>query len=89
MEVNSRTLFSLKGHIIRCDASSLTRGRVCHLLRLVYLSVGQIVGGPRQEAIPGFSLLKIHDKDFCSLIDMYVFGNEASSSTRGGVDLSV
>jgi hypothetical protein len=35
-------------------------------------------------AIPGFSLLKIHDQDFCSLLDLYVFQNGASSSTREG-----
>jgi hypothetical protein len=39
--------------------------------------------------IPGFSLLEIHVQDFCSLLDMYVFRNGASSSTRGGVGLSV
>jgi hypothetical protein len=39
--------------------------------------------------IPGFSLLDIHDQDFYSLLDMYVFRNGASSSTRGGVSLSV
>jgi hypothetical protein len=34
--------------------------------------------------IPGFSLLDIHDQDFCSLLDMYVFRNGASSSMREG-----
>jgi hypothetical protein len=35
--------------------------------------------------IPGFSLLEIHDQDyFYSLLDMYVFRNGASSSTKGG-----
>jgi hypothetical protein len=33
--------------------------------------------------IPGFSLLEIHDQDFYSLIDIYVYGNGASSSTEG------
>jgi hypothetical protein len=32
--------------------------------------------------IPGFSLIEIHEQDFCSLLDMYVFRNGASSSTR-------
>jgi hypothetical protein len=34
--------------------------------------------------IPGFSLLRIHNQDFCYLLDMYMFRNEASSSTREG-----
>jgi hypothetical protein len=35
--------------------------------------------------IPGFSLLKIHDQEgFCSLLDMYVFRNGASSLSREG-----
>jgi hypothetical protein len=38
--------------------------------------------------IPGFSLLEIHDQDFY-LLDMYVFKNEASSSTTEGVGLSI
>jgi hypothetical protein len=29
--------------------------------------------------IPGFGLLKIHDQDFYSLLDMYVFQNGAST----------
>jgi hypothetical protein len=32
--------------------------------------------------IPGFSLLEIHDQDFYSLLDMYVFQNGASSSMK-------
>jgi hypothetical protein len=36
--------------------------------------------------IPVFSLLEIHDKDFYSLLDMYVFRNMASSSTMEGSD---
>jgi hypothetical protein len=32
--------------------------------------------------IPSFSLLEIHDKDFYSLLDMCVFRNGASSSTK-------
>jgi hypothetical protein len=32
-------------------------------------------------------LLEIYDQDFCSLLDMYVFRNGASSSTKGGVGL--
>jgi hypothetical protein len=39
--------------------------------------------------IPGFSLLKIHEQDFYSLLDMYVFWNGASSSTNGGIGLSM
>jgi hypothetical protein len=31
-----------------------------------------------------FSLLEIHDQDFYSLLDMYVFRNGASSSTKEG-----
>jgi hypothetical protein len=38
--------------------------------------------------IPGFSVLEIHEQDFCSLLDMYVFRNGAFSSTRGEVGLS-
>jgi hypothetical protein len=34
--------------------------------------------------ILGFSLLKIHDQDFCSLLDIYVFRNRTFSSTREG-----
>jgi hypothetical protein len=34
--------------------------------------------------IPGFSLLEVHDQDFYSLLDMYVFRNGASSSTKEG-----
>jgi hypothetical protein len=32
--------------------------------------------------IPGFSLLYILDQDLCSLLDMYMFRNRASSLTR-------
>jgi hypothetical protein len=38
-------------------------------------------------AIPGFSLLEIHEQDFCSVLHMYVFRSGVSSSTRGGVGL--
>jgi hypothetical protein len=34
--------------------------------------------------IPGFSLFEINDQEFCSLLDMYVFRNGASSSTKEG-----
>jgi hypothetical protein len=34
--------------------------------------------------IPGFSLLDIHARNFCSLEDTYMFRNGASSSTREG-----
>jgi hypothetical protein len=37
-----------------------------------------------KTVIPGFSLLEIHDQDFCSLLDMYVFRNGASCSTKEG-----
>jgi hypothetical protein len=33
---------------------------------------------------PGFNLLEIHDQDFYSPLDMYVFRNGASSSTKEG-----
>jgi hypothetical protein len=39
--------------------------------------------------IPGFSLLKIHDQDFYSLLDMCEFRNGASSSMKEGVGLSM
>jgi hypothetical protein len=45
--------------------------------------------GFASTVIPGFSLLEIHEQDFYSLLDMYVFGNGASSSTKEGVGLSV
>jgi hypothetical protein len=32
--------------------------------------------------IPGFSLLKIHDQDLCFFLEMYVFQNGVSSSTK-------
>jgi hypothetical protein len=35
-------------------------------------------------AIPGFSLLEIHDQDFCSLLNIYMLRNWASSSMREG-----
>jgi hypothetical protein len=35
-------------------------------------------------AVTGISLLEIHDKDFYSLKDMYVFQNGASSLTKEG-----
>jgi hypothetical protein len=35
--------------------------------------------------ISGFNLLEIHDEDVYSLLDMYIFRNWASSSTKGGV----
>jgi hypothetical protein len=34
------------------------------------------------SVIPGFSLLEVHDQDFCSLLVLYVFRNEASSLKR-------
>jgi hypothetical protein len=34
--------------------------------------------------IPGFNLLKIHEQDFYSLLDVLVFRNGASSSTKEG-----
>jgi hypothetical protein len=34
--------------------------------------------------VPGLSLLEIHDQDFYSLLDMYVFRNGVSSSTKKG-----
>jgi hypothetical protein len=32
--------------------------------------------------IPGFGLLRINYQDLCSLLDMYMFRNGASSSAR-------
>jgi hypothetical protein len=37
--------------------------------------------------IPGFRLLEIHDQDFYSLLDMRVFRNGVSFSTREGLIL--
>jgi hypothetical protein len=34
--------------------------------------------------IPGFRLPEIHDQDVYSLLDVYVFRNEASTSTKEG-----
>jgi hypothetical protein len=42
-----------------------------------------------RTVIPGFSLLEVHDQDFCSLLDMYAFRSGASSSTKEGVGLSM
>jgi hypothetical protein len=39
---------------------------------------------PSPAVIPGFSLLEIHDQDFYSVLDMYVFRNGACSSTKEG-----
>jgi hypothetical protein len=49
------------------------------------LSVGQPVQlllAFASTVIPGFSLLEIHDQDFYSLLNMYVFQNGASYSTK-------
>jgi hypothetical protein len=39
--------------------------------------------------ISGLNLLEIHDQDLYSLLDMFMFINEASSSTRGTVGVSM
>jgi hypothetical protein len=55
--------------------------------RLNKLSVGQAVKlllAFASTEIPGFSFLEIHDQDFYSLQDMYMFRNGASSSTKEG-----
>jgi hypothetical protein len=41
-------------------------------------------GGFASTVIPGFSLLEIHDREFCSVLDTYMFRNGASSSAKGG-----
>jgi hypothetical protein len=38
----------------------------------------------RSTVIPGSSLLRIHDQDFYSLLDMYMFQNGASSLMKEG-----
>jgi hypothetical protein len=51
------------------------------------LSVGQSVKlllAFASTVIPRFNLLEIHDQDFYSLLDIYVFQNVASSSEREG-----
>jgi hypothetical protein len=40
------------------------------------------------KAIPGFSLLEIHEQDFSYLLDTYMFRNGASYSTKVKVGLS-
>jgi hypothetical protein len=39
--------------------------------------------------ITGFSLLEVHDQNFYSVLEKYVFRNKASSSMTGEVGLSV
>jgi hypothetical protein len=46
-------------------------------------SVGYIAARLRQHSSRGFSLLEVHDQDFYSLLDQYVFRNGATSSTEG------
>jgi hypothetical protein len=53
------------------------------LLLAVTLSVKFLLAFA-STVIPGFSLLEIHDQDFYSLLDMDVFQNGASSSTKEG-----
>jgi hypothetical protein len=55
------------------------------LHRLTDSSLGRLVEfllAFASTVIPGFSLLEGHDQDFYSLLDMYVFRNGASSSTK-------
>jgi hypothetical protein len=40
---------------------------------------------PLPPVFPGFSLLEIHDQDLYSVLNMYVFQNEASSLTKVGL----
>jgi hypothetical protein len=54
---------------------------------LDWLKVGQSVKlllAFASTVVPGFSLLEIHDQDFCSLLDMQVVRNGASLSTKEG-----
>jgi hypothetical protein len=62
---------------------------VTHLVirQEVWIGVGQsviLLLTFASTVIPGFSFLEIHDRDFYSLLDMYVFRNGASFSTKGG-----
>jgi hypothetical protein len=58
----------------------------------IFIIVRQLRNGPSDKlllgfastVISGFTLLEIHDQDFYSLLDTYVFGNGASSSTKEG-----
>jgi hypothetical protein len=49
------------------------------------VSVGRLLLAFASTVVPGFSLLEIHDQDFYSLLDMYMFRNGASSSTKDGL----
>jgi hypothetical protein len=40
---------------------------------------------PSMTVIPGFSLLEIHDQEFCSLLDMCMFRNGTSSIRKDSV----
>jgi hypothetical protein len=52
-----------------------------------FVSVSQLVNlllAFTSTVFPGFSLLEIRDQDFCSFLDVYMFGNLISSLTREG-----
>jgi hypothetical protein len=72
--------------------SNFTNIRIFMIFYASCPSVGQSVKfllAFASTVIPAFSLLEIHDQDFCSLLDMYVFRNAAFSSTREGVGLAL
>jgi hypothetical protein len=59
----------------------------CRLSAHDSLSIGQSVKlllALASTVIYGFSLLEIHYQDFCSMLDMYVLRNGASTSTKEG-----
>jgi hypothetical protein len=76
-------------HTVRC-------ARLVHLcfsiINNIYISMISPLDccwpSPAQSYLPS-GLVEIHGQDFCSLLDMYVFRNGASSWTMGGVGLSV
>jgi hypothetical protein len=51
--------------------------------------VGLIAAGLRQHSHSWLQSLEIHDQHFYSLLDMCMFRNEASSTTRGWVGPSM
>jgi hypothetical protein len=63
------TWLATNSHLI---TKSKAKGGVSDKLLLVFAST----------IIPGFSLLELHDQDFYPLLEMYVFRNTTSSSTR-------
>jgi hypothetical protein len=53
-------------------------------VHILFLSVKLLLVFP-STVIPGFSLLEIHEQDFYSLLDVYVFRNGSFSSTKEGL----